>query len=444
VHYDVVLVNPPLRGITGYEHIGLEYIASFLRKNGISVKVIDPRLQKISPAKAVSDILDWNPKIVGVSIPFQDYVFDSIRFITQMRKFGIKCHISVGGIFPSFAYRELLETFPQINSVVLGEGEKTFTQLAQNVLQQRDWHQTPCIAYSSDGETKSNEIKPTLTDLDLVPFPSRDLLPFALKTLGYAAIVSSRGCFGRCNFCSVVPFFSLSGNKLKMRSAENVVEEITYLVKEHGVQFLAFNDANFLCSRERAEEIARLLIRKNLKIRYSIECRADSVERGLFKLLKESGLRKVFLGVESGSQSMLDRLKKDTTVEDNLRAVDILSELNIYTRLGFIMFDDRTSIEEVEESLAFLRKVKRKMPKGKLKGVSITARLLPLAGTEFEQYLKVSKKYLGSTFNYDYKIDDPMVRFLYRVNRFFYVSSTGFLSFLHLANRWENRWLKEN
>ncbi|MCD6103532.1 MAG: cobalamin-dependent protein, partial [Thermotogaceae bacterium] len=90
MYYDVVLVNPPLRGITGYEHIGLEYIASFLRKNGISVKVIDPRLQKIPPAKAVSDILDWNPKIVGVSIPFQDYVFDSIRFITQMRKFGIK------------------------------------------------------------------------------------------------------------------------------------------------------------------------------------------------------------------------------------------------------------------------------------------------------------------------------------------------------------------
>ncbi|HBJ80585.1 MULTISPECIES: B12-binding domain-containing radical SAM protein [Pseudothermotoga] len=438
----IVLLNPPLKHVPAYEHIGLEYIASQLRKEGIETVLIDPKLQKISVKKTLEKIKSFAPQIIGISIPFQDYTLETMNFVKLVKKASPKSHITVGGIFPTFAYYTLLENFSAIDSIILGEGETGFINFARAFLNGKNWQNINGIAYKKNGEILKNPFNKA-ANLDDLSFPARDFLPDALKKVGYASMESSRGCYGRCIFCSVVPFFQLSGKKLRFRSVENVVEEIKILKKNHGVKYISFNDANFLASKERAFLLAERIIKENLDIRYSIECRADDINEDLLRLLKESGLRKVFLGIESGVQSVLDRFKKDTTVQDNIKAFEILGKFDIQIRVGFIMFDELTTLEELSENFNFIRKVRKLVSKKQMKRIVVTSRLLPLAGTEYEKKLIEEKKYTGDIFTYDYHFESKLIEFMYRSGKILNDTLNLPLSMLKIQNRWEKYWLKK-
>ena len=128
--------------------------------------------------------------------------------------------------------------------------------------------------------------RPSVGDLDSLPFPVRDLLPEVLEQTGYASLLSSRGCYGRCTFCSVNAFFARFGAKYRMRSVENVLAEMEELQRNYGVRNFAFNDANFICGRkgrERAFEFAEALLKRGIKARFSIQCRVNDVEKELLR-----------------------------------------------------------------------------------------------------------------------------------------------------------------
>lgn len=178
-----------------------------------------------------------------------------------------------------------------------------------------------------------------------------------------------------------------------------------------------------------------------MKIHYSIECRADNVEKELFALLRSSGLKRVFLGMESGSQTVLDRFKKDITVEENITAIKILSGFDIYVTIGFIMFDDRTNLSEINENLTFIQKVKDIMPRGRLKNIFIASKLQPWSGTEFEHYLIQAQKYQGDSLDYNYKLNNYKINFLFNFIYFLY-SSTGVIRKIRNKEHiWEKQWL---
>lgn len=442
VDEDVLLINPPAKGVEIYEHLGLGYITACLRKNNIRVRIIDIHLNGWSISKAIQEVRKYPCKLIGISIPFQDFARQALNFATKLKKAGVNAHLSIGGIYPTFAYPEILEKFPAIDSVVLGEGEETFVELAQRILANDEWRDIKGIAYRRNGAVIKNEIRPSIKDLDEIPFPARDMLPRVLQKVKYASMITSRGCYGRCTFCSVVPFFSQFGPRFRVRSPENVVDEIEYLYKKYKVRNIMFHDANFIGNQRRAAAIAEEIIKRNLRLHYSIECRADNVNRELFRLLKASGLRRVFLGVESGSQAVLDRLQKDIDVDDNINALKILSELEIYVSMGFIMFDDRTTLEEFKDNIIFIQKAKEIMPPGKLDNVYIASKLLPLSGTEFERYLMEAKKYKGDSLNWHYRLDDPKVNLLYNALKILSCVTGKVHRILNIKPEGESKWLE--
>jgi len=170
---EVILINPYIKEVEIYEHIGLGYMAALLKKNNIEVKILDMHVNKATLQEVKREIEGLKPKLVGISIPFQDYGPQALNLAAQIKELG-DFHLTVGGIYPTFDYEEILLSNPKVNSVILGEGEETFLELAEKILAGADWHDIRNVAYWKDGEIIKNDIRPLVKDLNSFPFQSHN------------------------------------------------------------------------------------------------------------------------------------------------------------------------------------------------------------------------------------------------------------------------------
>lgn len=418
---DAILINPRYSKLDRvFENIGLGYVAAYSRAKGKRVDILDISLKGWTVEQTAAYLREISPPLIGVSILFQESAREVLDFIRNLRQKGVKGHIVVGGIYPSFEYQALLLNHPEIDSVCIGEGEETFYHLVECINSRGDLSGVEGLAYREGDRVVKNPPRRSVENLNQLPFPARDCLPQVLKHRNYASIVSSRGCYGRCSFCSVCEFFSSIGPKYRYRDPENIIEEIEMLIKNYGVKKFTFDDANFIGGgkrgRERAYKFARRLKDRGIFIEYSIECRANDVDKELFRVLKDSGLVRVYIGIESGSQPQLDRYAKDVTVGENLEALQILADLGIFVQMGFIMFDRDAAVEDIIANQEFIAKVKAMFPKGKLGYIYPTSRLIPLSGSSYMRKLKDIGELKGDYLGYFYDFTDKKVQMLYNIS----------------------------
>jgi len=414
----ILLIDPPCGSRLWEphsEHVGLGYLAAELRQAGYKVEIMDAGLLRWSVRRTCQEILKRSPEIVGISV-VQPAVKNTLTIVKYLRERGLKSHICLGGHFPTLKTHLLLERCPWVDSVVYGEGDITFPLLVKKVLEGDDWRDIRGIGYRARDEIKINPPRPLVEDLDSLPFPARDTLFLVLRWGRNAILISSKGCYGKCIFCGPRAFYErCPGKKWRGRSAENVVEEIKWLHLGWQVKVIDFLDDNFFGpgekGKERVEEIARKILTTNLKIRFSIECRVDNVEKKLFSLLKKAGLYEVRLGVESGVQRLLDLYQKGVTVEENKKAIQILKDLNITCRIGFIPADPWMSFEEFLKNGEFLREM------GSPTAFNITS-LSVVAGTPLEEILRKEGKLIEKSFyQFDYRFTDKRVKLFYTLYR---------------------------
>jgi radical SAM superfamily enzyme YgiQ (UPF0313 family) len=157
------------------------------------------------------------------------------------------------------------------------------------------------------------------------------------------------------------------------------------------------------------------MISRGLKINFSIQCRADDVEEDLFSYLKEAGLRRVFIGIESGVQEVLDRLKKGVTIAENLEALGILKRLGLNMAIGFIMFDPDTKLEDIMDNIAFLKEAG--VFRSKQATVDLLNHLQIFAGTPIEETLLKQGRLRGTYLHYEYDMVDPVAAMVCTVAR---------------------------
>ena len=414
---DVLFINPYWSNLgESIEHLGFGYMAAVLRKHGYSVYIADAPLNGWDNKETIENIKEYSPTIIGVSIPFQEGAADALQLIEMLRP-TFSCHITVGGIYPTFEYQGLLNDYPQIDSIVMGEGEETIVSLIDALKNGTSLSNVDGLAIRSNGRAVTTAKRHLVNDLDSLPFPSRDTLNSVIKKFNFASLVSSRGCYGRCSFCSVDGFYSSFGPKYRIRSPENVVDEMEMLLKKYGVHNFMFNDANFIGGSgrgaDRAYEIGREILKRNIKCEFRIQCRANDVDKELFKLLKEAGLSRVYVGIESGSQAQLDRYKKDITIEENLKALSTLNELGLFAKIGFIMFDRDVTIDDLLCNIQFISRIKKIFNKGKLGYIYPVAKLMPLSGSAEKNKLLKDGILEGNYKNYTYKFKDKKINTLY-------------------------------
>jgi len=417
---DLLLVNPRYKILEEpiQEHLGFGYIASFLRSKGYSVEIIDAGIRAMSTKSLAREIMSRDFKLLGLAVIYQTAVSEQLSIVPVLRDAGLTTHITVGGYFPTLAHRELLEWRTDVDSIVRGEGEYTTLELLECLDSKGSLDLVQGLTFRRDGGLVENELRPLIKDLDSLPFPARDELPRAFERGGCITVVTSRGCYAACKYCSIRSFYDgMPGSNWRGRSPENVLDELEEIVERFGSKKVKFEDANLFGpgskGRERVVRLAEGIIERDLGLTFRFECRAENVDHDVFSLLKRAGLEEVFVGIESFVPRVLDYMNKGSTVDENLRALEVLARLGIRAGLGFIAFDPDTTLEEFFTNLEMVKKFIFPLKKELGFYIDPLGRLQVFAGTEIHRELVQKGAADGSIFRDDFVFSDRSTRVFY-------------------------------
>jgi len=403
----VVLVGFQRQG-----NLGLGYLASTLRSRGYSVQIFDV---EASEDEIVSGIKAADPILVGFSLIFQFYIrrFDSL--LRRLRAEGVSCHFTMGGHFASLNYQDSLKLVPDLDSVVRFEGELTLLELVDLLSTNCDWRQIQGIAYRQDDEFIATPMRPLVADLDVLPYPERNWEPQMVLGRKAMPLLASRGCARTCSFCSIHMFYRTApGKMVRTRKPAQVVREMRALHEERGITIFLFQDDDFPLFgpvwHRWAGEFVSEMHKSGLvgRVIWKMNCRADVVEPEMFSTMRDAGLYLVYMGLESGSEEGLKTLHKQVTVEQNIRAVEILKQVGLMFEFGFMLFDPSSTFESIRENVRFLRTIVGDGSAG-----AVFCRMLPYDGTPIKDDLERAGRLRGDVCNPSYDFLDPRLDAFY-------------------------------
>ena len=394
-----------LVGFKRQGNLGLGYLAATLADQGYRTEVLD---FEEAPDAILRTVRRVDPLIVGFSLIFQFYVERFAQLARYLRLNGVDCHFTIGGHFPSLSSSKTLELIPQLDSVVRFEGELTLLELADTLSVRREWRCVEGIAYADGAQIVTTPLRPLLADLDCLPNPHRVVDTRLILGHTTAQLIASRGCARTCSFCSIHMFYRTApGKVVRTRRPAEVAREMRRLHDELGATVLLFQDDDFPIfgpawhrwCRELLDEIAH----QDLvgRVLWKINCRADAVDPILLSEMRDAGLYLVYMGLESGSNEGLRTLHKETTVEQNERAVETLKELGINFDFGFMMLDPSSTFGSILENVAFLRRIV-----GDGSAAAEFCRMIPYDGTPIRDDLAQAGRLRGDVLNPDYDFRD--------------------------------------
>jgi len=339
----IALINPTSKEVkVTIEPLNLGYIAGYLERHGIKVKIID----QMAGDDIKKEIRTYHPDIVGIT-SMTPMVTNAYRIADMCRR--MKILTILGGSHPSALPQEALG---HADIVVAGEGEKAMLAVVQ------------------EGITSGIVSHPYLDNLDDAPlFPRHlmkqyfylggasetkkymlDFLGEGLHSIKSAALLTSRGCPFRCIFCRN----SLRQSPVRFHSAERVIEEIRRLKADYGVSAMVFLDENFLVNKPRLEKICQAMINEKFGILWGCMTSSHYLDRQTAAMIRQAGCRQVNFGIESGSQRILDVLKKSVTVEQNKEAIRVCRETGLLAAGSFMIGNPTETVEDVRLTQKFM------------------------------------------------------------------------------------------
>lgn len=334
--------------------LGLMYLASYLRekRNDVDFKIVDMRLFKRNSETVLSSVLnEYRPDIVGISaITIED---NSLKDIARtVKSYCNHCPVIVGGPHAS-AFSEEVLSVSGVDFIVRGEGEETFFELYNVIVDGGNLHKVKGIGFKEGNELVFTEERDFIKDIDELPLPAWDLVDVELyfrrtsmSNYGirrYANLFTSRSCPYRCIYCH-----NIFGKGFRGRSPENVIEEIDFLKKKYNLQEIEIIDDVFNFDKKRAMEILEISIKRNIPVKYSFPngLRGDRLDEELIEVMKRAGTVMVTVAIESASERIQKKIKKHLNLEKTLDTIEKLDKAGILTR-GFFMlgFPEETEAE---------------------------------------------------------------------------------------------------
>jgi radical SAM superfamily enzyme YgiQ (UPF0313 family) len=350
----------PKKGFVGCNPpISILYLAASLRQAGEDVIVIDVDHGDLSTARMVKRLVGYAPDLIGIPL-FSSHLRQAHNLVQALDpdRFGWK--ILLGGPHATARPQEVLEAFDKCDYVLRGESEQSLVELVRSLRGGGDLDSIKGLSYRLGDHIINNPDAPVNRDLDSIPFPARDLLSDAYGDgtywrMGHKGVtdvmISSRGCPYRCNFC-----FKIS-SKFRMRSPENILEELVY-IRSQGTRNVHIMDDLFVFHKARCLKVLSLIKEQRLNMEFKVRARVDRIDDELLVAMKETGVKSVVYGIESGSQTVLDAMNKRTTVEMNYSAIAMTKKagLQCYADL-FLGFPGETP-DTIRETAELLMKAK--------------------------------------------------------------------------------------
>ena len=355
----VTLVNPAAPAGAAmhlpFALLGLGYLAAVLEQNRYQVDVIDCQVLKLSFEDFRSELSKRQPDIVGVTSSTLTYQ-SALKLVKIAKEVCPNCITIAGGSHVTFWDDYALEECPELDVVVRKEGENTMLELVQRIEAGKSFTDVVGTTCRKDGKIVKNPDRPYIEDLDSLPFPARHLWPMErfreIEDILYLA--TSRGCVYWCEFCTTV---RMHGRKYRMRSPKNVVDEIELLHKIYGISKFTFCDDAFTVDQPRIVALCDEILKRGLKIQWNAGTRVDMLTKDLLAKMKEAGCITVWFGVESGTQQVLDAMKKGITPELTTKVLGWVREIGLKPVPNVILGFPGETKESAWKTIKFVEKV---------------------------------------------------------------------------------------
>lgn len=336
------------------QNMELAYIASYLEENGINTDIIECTPLKYNVTTLVDYFKDKTYSALVLLV--ESYTFyNVIRFLSKSSWNGI---IIFAGEYSVRNYDKLLKIRPKNSYCLLSNKEQSCLKILQNELQQGDRSVLNDVAYFDEKIIKG-EVSDGLA-FESLPLPKR----VYVSENGMAGVESTRGCNNNCIYCAInVRRSHEKKHCIQYKSTEKLLEEIERLVIYNGVKYIRFHDENFLnaseINRNRLIAFCKGIKDKNLKFSFKVFARATDLikNKDILPNIKQIGLDSVFVGIESFVQRQLDFYRKNTTVQQNIEAINILNDNNIKFTMGFLPLDPYVTLEELKQNYFLLKQI---------------------------------------------------------------------------------------
>ncbi len=354
---DVLLVVPPCP--SGYSKdaikapeysappLGLCYIAAVLCEHGYAVTILDLHQQAGKPEDVVAECRRRHPAMVGITATTPSYP-NAERVARFVKAWDESVVTFVGGPHATGMPQQCASS-SAIDYVCVGEGEETVRELADAVLHNGGAIDgVPGLIFEVDGQVVFTGQRDRLADLDVLPFPARDLLDLD-SYCQKGSIVSSRGCPIGCDFCSCA---AIAGNTYRAHSIPYVLKEIEHMMERYNCRFFDFHDDTFNLDSSRVFEFCAELRKRDLGVEWGCFCRAAQMTPEMARAMAEAGCKVIQYGVEAGNDRMLQAVNKKTSVKEVENAVRAAVAAGVEQIVcGFIIGHAKDTEESVRDTI---------------------------------------------------------------------------------------------
>jgi len=370
----------------------LIYVVAVLKKEGHDVTLLDSQALDMDLDEVKKEVEHERPRVIIIPTSTMSFIED-VHTLKELKKLSDCKTMAFGSQVTFFPDSSLKEE--GLDYAVMREPEYIIRDFINRLERGKGYERVKGLAFRKGEKVIVNPPYPFIENLDDLPFPDRQcIINFSyfnplVKKLPWTTAITSRGCPGRCNFCTSPAFY---GKTLRARSPENVADEMEEIARL-GYKEIFFRDETFTANPERVRKICRLIKERGIEILWICSARIGTVDKELMKTMKDAGCHMLRFGVESGVQKILDNINKGIKAEMTRKTFKWANEIGMETHAHVMLGCVGETHETVEKTIQFVKDIRP---------TTVTfGAYTPYPGTEIFEYVKKRAPEIGSGSSHD-------------------------------------------